>query len=173
MSEMALVDGRRTLLDADDWESQGKFAWSSRRGSKMDSRYAYRRVLIDGKRTFVYLHREIMNAPRGTHVDHINHDTLDNRKINLRVCTVSQNCMNQNRARNAKVPFKGIKKKPRCVSWEAAICVNRKNIYLGCRSTAKEAALLYDEAAEKYFGEFALTNKKLGLLGEELCQSAL
>lgn len=58
----------------------------------------------------IKMHRFIMNCPRDKVVDHINHDTLDNRKQNLRIVTQFEN--NQN-LRNNKSGVTGVHKRNR------------------------------------------------------------
>lgn len=90
-----LTNGRETLIDAEDYPLVKPLNWLAMKQSKGPSFYAFARTSArDGHRT-ILLHRLVTNAPKGLHVDHINHDTLDNRKANLRIATQSQN--NQNR----------------------------------------------------------------------------
>ncbi len=96
-------------------------------------------------------------------VDHINRNKLDNRRSNLRSATWSQNNANSNKPRN-KTGYKGVY--PSKKRWYANIQVNKVPIYIGSFKTPIEAALAYDEAAIKYFGEFAslnFPNKKVRL----------
>jgi len=92
-------------------------------------------------------------------VDHRNGNTLDNRKINLRACTQSQNTKNRSKTlKPTTSKFKGIylnvNKK-----WVAQIRVNYKRICLWSFENEITAAEAYNNAAIKYFGEFALLNK--------------
>lgn len=122
--------------------------------------YVATRVVENDKKRDVLLHRLILNAPEKMVVDHINGNGLDNRKANLRLCTQQQNTFNSKSTVNNKHGYKGIrfdKRQPR-KGWIAQITFNRKNIYLGSHYTKEEAALTYNEAAKKYFGEFANLN---------------
>lgn len=103
----------------------------------------------------VYFHRLIMNAPKGMFVDHINGDILDNRRANLRVCTKQQNTYNQ--VKRGKSPYKGVYR--RYNRWTARLGHEGKMYVLGNYSTPEEAALAYNAAAIKYFGEFAKLNQ--------------
>lgn len=77
--------GKFIKVDDEDFEAYGHLKWHL-----SASRYAARKSGTRG----VYLHRLIMNAPQGMVVDHKNHDTLDCRKSNLRVCSQADNCRN-------------------------------------------------------------------------------
>lgn len=55
--------------------------------------------MIKGKRKLLYLHRFITNCPKGMTVDHINHNTLDNRRSNLRVCSMKDNNRNNSKTK--------------------------------------------------------------------------
>jgi len=111
---------------------------------------------INGKQSLLYMHRVIMDAPKGFEVDHINNNRLDNRKENLRICTSSQNKMNT-KYKN-KAGYRGVS--INCSGkYRALIRFDGKNIHLGVFITAKEAAIAYNEAAVKYHGEFANLNK--------------
>ncbi len=107
-----------------------------------------------------FLHRIIMNPPKGLYVDHINGNRLDNRRDNLRIVTKAQNSMNSLKAhRNKKTSkYKGVfwVKQRQC--FFAKIKINRKNIYLGFSKCEDEAARIYDAKARELFGEFACLN---------------
>lgn len=109
---------------------------------------------VDGKWHQVFMHRFILDFPNG-HVDHRNRNPLDNRRSNLRVCSRGENAINAPPTDGKK--FKGIRLKGK--KWEARIKVARKNIYLGMFVQEVDAARAYNEAAKKYFGEFAWLNK--------------
>lgn len=113
--------------------------------------------LYNGKQNdkVVQLHRWIMDAKPGQVVDHINGDRMDNRRENLRLCTVAQNIRNQ-KPRASRSGLKGVfKKRGR---WQASYTFEGKKIYIGNFSTPEEAARAYDAAAREAFGEFALLN---------------
>jgi hypothetical protein len=100
-----------------------------------------------------------MAAPRGRFVDHINGDGLDNTSVNLRLCTPGQNTANRRKASNSRQPYKGValkKDKPRTKPWVAHI--GDESTFLGCFTTAEEAAIAYDRAAVRRFGVFACVN---------------
>ena len=91
-------------------------------------------------------------------VDHINSDSLDNRRSNLRVCTVSQNNMNSAIGRNNKSGYKGVSWDKTNKKWRAGIKAKGKSVSLGSFNSKKDAARAYNEAAKKAYGEFAKLN---------------
>jgi hypothetical protein len=102
------------------------------------------------------MHRLLLNPPEGVEVDHINGNTLDNRRANLRICTHAENSRNRRGRSNSKSGVKGVTPYPG--GWRATINVNGKNVHLGCFTNIDDAAEAYDEAATRYYGEFARTN---------------
>lgn len=95
-------------------------------------------------------------------LDHIDRVKSNNAISNLRLATTSQNGANCGPRRNNLLGFKGVTKHNE--KFKEAIMVNRRRIHLGVFSSAKDAARSYDQNAIKYFGQFAVTNKQLGLL---------
>lgn len=89
-------------------------------------------------------------------IDHKDGDFTNNRIENLRLCTQSQNLGNR-RGHSRKGYFKGVTLR-RSGRYEAAICLDYRQIYLGTYATAEEAARAYDAAAVEHFGEFARLN---------------
>lgn len=103
----------------------------------------------------ILLHRLLMNAKKGEYVDHINHNILDNRKSNLRICTNASNNWNKRFKR-----FVGVAKtkRNRLNTWRAYITVNKKWIHLGYFKTELEGAIAFNKAVEKYRDGFAYKN---------------
>jgi len=103
------------------------------------------------------LHRSVMGVGCET-VDHINHDKLDNRRSNLRRATPQTNQFNK-RPKLGKSAFKGVTWYPN-QGWVARITRDRKRRFLGAFPAEELAAKAYDDAARKYFGEYAYVNFK-------------
>ena len=140
MAAIALTWGEDLVLgdDEDRWLSQ--YDWRMLNRTK-ERNYAV--TIIGGHE--VLMHRLITAAPPGMEVDHINHDTLDNRKENLRVCTKSQNQLNRHKARadsSSGIPGVGQHKN----KWRARIQINGEQIHIGLYGTKEEASKAYAEA---------------------------
>lgn len=99
-------------------------------------------------------------------VDHENHNRCDNRRCNLRVCTQSQNMANQRKRVGASSKYKGVHWCKKDKRWRAQIRVNYKTLYLGQFEKELDAAAAYDVAALTHFGEFALPNFEMAMMGE-------
>jgi len=155
-----LTQGQVALVDDADYEYLNRFKWYANKICR--TYYAVRNV----RRGKILMHRAILDAPDGLEVDHINGDGLDNRRLNIRLCSHSENDRSQRLHHRNKTGFKGVffyknnSKNP----YGVQIALNRKTIRLGYYPTAKAAARAYDAAALKHHGEFALTNEMLGLL---------
>lgn len=145
---------QHALVDDADYEYLSQFRWHfNKRG------YAQRNTW-DGKRASqLSMHREIMHAPSGVQVDHINLDKLDNRRTNLRFATGTQQRANTPLRRNNTSGFKGVSWDKDRRKWQATIRCNDKRYHLGRFDAIEEAAAAYDAAAIHFFGEFARTNQ--------------
>lgn len=105
------------------------------------------------------MHQEIIEVPEGMVVDHINHDSMDNRCANLRPATFSQNMCHRRKRSGAKTSkYKGVYWKKKNRKWVARIGFQKKEIHLGYFRSEIDAARAYDRAARKYHGEFASLN---------------
>jgi hypothetical protein len=104
------------------------------------------------------LHRIILDAKKGFEVDHINGNRADNRRCNIRLCTVSQNRRNCGLKKHNKVGLKGVERRRDSGGFTAYIRVDGKKKYLGSFPTAIDAARAFDKAAIQRDGEFARIN---------------
>jgi hypothetical protein len=110
------------------------------------------------------MHREILNAKPGKVVDHANGNGLDNRRVNLRECTVSCNAMNKVGRTNGSSKYKGVTRVT-LKSWIARIVKNYKIKNIGTFNSAKDAALAYDLFAVRLFGRFSRLNFPYATVG--------
>lgn len=157
MKRIPLTQGKVALVDDKDFKELSRYKWCAAK-----TRYNTFRVIRTEKGTTktIYMHRQIMGFPKKMHVDHKNHNTLDNRRDNLRVCTNSQNHQNRLSHKNSISKYKGVCWLKTQKKWVAGIELNGRKTHLGCFTDETEAAKAYDEAAKKLFGEFAHLNFK-------------
>jgi len=161
------VDGTvraHAIVDDEDYERVNKLKWSCGTNG-----YASNGVYIRGsgrknqKMKCTTMHRFILRPKKGEYVDHINGDKLDNRKINLRICTQSQNCCNCKittsvMGKETSSGFKGVCFDKGRGLWESYIWKNRKKYHLGRFEHEEDAADQYNIAAQIFFGEFSYLN---------------
>ena len=159
MKEIQLTGGHVALVDNGDYQYLSNFKWYahiSKRGHITARRNKPRK---EGGSRVVLMHRQILGVTdRYVFVDHIDHDPLNNQRSNIRLCTVDQNAKNQKPNRSGKSSkYKGVHQ---LLSgrWAAQIGVNGSKEYLGSHDTEELAGKAYDVAANKFHGEFALTN---------------
>lgn len=150
MREIETTNGMTILVDNEDYDVVKNYNWFAMK--KGDRWYA-----VTNKNGYVrvYMHKLIVDYDE---VDHANRNGLDNRKINLRNCTRSQNNQNQRKRLGASSKYKGVSWKSDLQKWRAKIYVRYQEIHLGYFENEIEAARAYDEAAREHFGEFARTN---------------
>lgn len=154
--EVKLTRGLVTIIDAEDLELVSRWKWYASRGNSTD--YVQRTDRSNGIRRTVKLHRVILNATDEMHVDHINHNGLDNRKANLRLCSPNENLMNRRKQNGCSSKYKGVVKRQNGAKpWMAAVKANGKKYTLSF-ATELEAAQWYDEKARELHGEFANLN---------------
>lgn len=134
-----LVGDRWVYFDEIDLPMLAQYRWSLTRGQSGD---VYARAYAGGGRKAsrsIRMHRAIMNAPDGMDVDHINRNTLDNRRANLRNATRSQNLHNTDAPKHNTSGRKGVCWYPNYSKWRAFITVDRKQRTLGYFATIEEA----------------------------------
>ena len=156
MIEIPLTQGQVALIDDEDYDLVSQHKWCASWNKRTKSYYAVTKIIKpDGKQTTLRMHRLIMNAKKGEQVDHINHNTIDNQKENLRLCTGSQNSHNQGKRSNNTSGYKGVCRHKASGKWQAQISLSGKKIYLGNFATKEEAYEAYCKAALELHGEFA------------------
>jgi hypothetical protein len=139
MTKLLLLSrGYFTLVDDEDFEWASKVKWSAMvTGSRVSAR---RMVCRDGRRVPVHLSREILGAAAGEVVDHINGDSLDNRRANLRPASVAQNAQNRRSADpRSKTGVRGVIWEPRRQRYRAIAKVQGKQFYFGDFPTIEQA----------------------------------
>ena len=145
---LPVLGGGTVRLDRGDWHKARDYVW-------MLHEHGYCWGYVDNR--LVLIHRWLMGEPPGLDVDHRNHDKLDNRRANLRVCTRADNMKNRRLRSDSVSGYKGVGGSPKG-RWVAKITSDGRRLHLGTFDTAEEAARAYDGAARELHGEFALLN---------------
>lgn len=142
-------------IDDEDYDKLSSYRWyfNTRRYPITD---IWQKDKQKNKR--VLLHRMVLGVTDSKiFVDHINHDVLDARKENLRVCSHKENNRNCVGQKSRKGLYKGVYE-TKYNSWVAIIIVDSKSICIGTYYNQKDAALAYDKAAREHFKDFACLN---------------
>ncbi len=138
-----------TIIDTVDYELVKDLCW---RESGDHYAKAYRKAPIYGD---IRLHRLLMNPDKQEEIDHENRDRLDNRRINLRVCTSAKNSMNSSIRSDNTSGYIGVQFIKSTGTYEANIQINGKHIYIGRYKNKQDAITARSKAEIKYFGEYA------------------
>lgn len=149
-----LTQGQVATVDADLHEWLNQWKWYAQKASSTGRFYAVRKLRRNAS---MPMHRQIlgMDSSDTLFADHIDGDTLNNRRVNLRIATPSQNAQNQRVFRTNRLGLKGVHK----VTWGNKYCacirVSGKRIYLGNFDDPKDAHAAYCAAAKQHYGEYA------------------
>lgn len=158
MKTIPLTKGMVALVDDEDFDFINQWSWSASLMS--GSYYASRSEGPRGDSHRILMHRAIMWFPK-CHVDHRNHNTLDNQKHNLRNATSPQNGWNRLKASSNTSGFKGVAWDKERSLWVVHIKKNGVSKKVGRFSSIHDAAAAYDRAALGLFGDFAMTNQMM------------
>lgn len=153
--------GRTAIVDAIDSDLVDCKWWINANNYGRIGGAIKKTKLAAGKWTNELMHRIVMrrilerDLLKSEEVDHINGNTLDNRRDNLRVANRSQNMRNRGKPTSNTTGYKGVYKRSDVGRWIAAIKVNGKQIHLGYFDTAEDAYDAYLKASVIHHGQFA------------------
>lgn len=158
MKEIQLTRGYVTQVDDEDFEFLMQWKWqvAIRVGRPHLASYATR---TDHKK-MIRMHRVIMNCSKNTIVDHIDGNGLNNQKSNLRICTHAENSVNRKSGINSSSKYLGVSihRSKGHVYWKAQLIKNKVSVLRKSFKTQEAAALAYNEAAMRVYGQFARLN---------------
>ena len=145
------IKGYDVEIDAEDAERVQAHSWWVSSSPETDGRVLCFTTTINKKK--VKLHRFIMGAPPGQVVDHWDGNRLNNKKSNLRACSISQNSKNVKMSTHNKSGYRGVSWSKEVKKWRATISLECKQLHLGYFDSAEEASAAYEEAADLYYGD--------------------
>jgi hypothetical protein len=150
-----LTRGQEALVDAADYEWLMRWKWFAVYSKITRTFYAVRRDRVNGRRVIVAMHRAVLGltAEDKRRGDHRNHDTLDNRRDNLRPASGIQSASNRRMRSDNRSGFKGVHAAGPG-RFRATIVSNGTRIHLGYFDTAELAHAAYCAAGPVYHGEF-------------------
>lgn len=154
MKLIPLTQGLFSQVDDEDFEFLSQFNWCAAKDGK--KYYAVRAgSRRNVKRVNLRMHCVIMKSKN---IDHIDGNSLNNQKSNLRPATQSQNSVNVSKKKGCSSIYKGVYFNKPFQKWCAQIRINKKKTHIGYFSNEKDAAIAYDIKAKETFGEYAKLN---------------
>lgn len=171
MKQIKLTQNQFALVDDDDFEWLSHRKWYAHFDKNYANGGAYKALCnsftVMGKRKTLYMHREIIarlldrKLNQCEMIDHINGNTLDNQRSNLRIASPAQNQYNRNKAKNNTSGFKGVTWSKFHNKWVAQIKINKKHIHIGYFNDIQSAAKAYNQAALDLHGDYANINNEV------------
>lgn len=153
MAKIKLTHGKYTLVDDDMLEELSQYTWWLHTG------YAYTKVGGRKNPKGIFMHRLVNKTPDDKITDHINRDTLDNRRVNLRSVNKSQNALNSKLHVKNKTGHKGVHWDKARNKWASRIMIDNKEYYIGRFSNLGDAVKARIRAEEKLIaGELQVQN---------------
>ncbi len=162
MREIPMTKGQVAIVDDEDLEWLSQWKWSADWSGLGKCFYALRGVsIVPGSRKVrkIYMHRQILGLGPGDKLtgDHINHNTLDNRRENLRVATMVEQCQNRRSRSDSTTGIKGVTRRENG-KFRVYLTVNKERIRFGQYNTLEEAAAIAMEKRKEFHGNFARYN---------------
>jgi len=160
--EIPLTQGLVSVVDSGSYPLVRDHLWLARFNPCTSSFYSLR---FSGRpeRKCIMMHSVVVGEQFGRVIDHVNHDTLDNRIRNLRIASHQQNSGNMRPRSGCSSRFKGVAQRENG-RWRAYVNAGGMRRNIGTFDSEIDAAMAYDDAARDVFGEFAFTNADAGLL---------
>lgn len=158
MKEIKLTQGKVALVDDADFEFLNQWKWIAIKDE--NTFYAARGEYKNGKQTTLQMHRVLLGLinPK-IEGEHIDRNGLNNQRNNLRIANRSQNCSNRPSFKGSSSKYKGVSRFGNTNKWRARIQKDSVSKTIGIFNNEQEAALAYNNEAEKLHGDFAYLNK--------------
>lgn len=151
MKYIELTQGKKAIVDDEDFECLNKFKWRYLNG------YAVRTVTISkGVRKPEWMHRVINKTPKEFLTDHINHNKLDNRKKNLRAVSASLNLLNRGVRKDNKSGYTGVYWHKQHKKWYVQINFLGEHIFVGLFNSKQQAIMAHSKAIDQYYENLSI-----------------
>lgn len=159
VKEIELTQGKVALVDDADFEWLSQFRWHVCKSKVSNTFYAARWTLrVDGVRSYVLMHRLIIEASSTEQTDHKDGNGLNNTRENLRSCSNTENQQNKPMQLNNTSGYKGVSMHKHTRRWRASISHEGRHKHIGYFDTPEDAAVAYDKTALELYGNFARLN---------------
>ncbi len=157
MKEIKLTKGQYALVDDEDYANLNQFRWQvNGKGKPGNSFYAVRGINGQGQDApTVRMHREIMEAKKGQIVDHIDGNSLNNQRSNLRFCTTRENALNSKHRINNTSGYRGVSWNKQIEKWSVDLWYYGKKVHMGYFIDKERAVDAYKKAAKEHYGKFS------------------
>lgn len=165
MKTIKLTQGQQTQVDDDDYEWLNSYNWCCMYTGKP---YAVRGKQYRKKKRTIKMAGEIMQPPDGMVIDHIDGNSLNNQKSNLRICTPQQNSVNRKAHHGGSSQYIGVSWDRHAHKWVAQFMFKGKQMHLGYFKDEEKAAKIRDQKVFELLGKFAYLNfpNEKGILNE-------
>jgi hypothetical protein len=158
MKTVTLTNGQVALLDDGDYDLVKNLTWVAHKPKRSHTTYAKAQFVRNSHIYRFLMHVLIARPQKGEKVDHADGNGLNNQRYNLRPCTHQENLRNRRISIHSSA-YKGVCWHKERNKWRASITVDRGiHKFLGNFTSEVEAALAYNDAAMKYFGQYARLN---------------
>jgi hypothetical protein len=155
-----LTLGQEAIVDDCDYDWLSAWKWQANWQQNIQSFYAVHAFRKNGKSGSISMARLIMGVLPGFFIDHRNHNTLDNRRSNLRICTREENTRNRGLHSNSVSGVIGVRWRRDMSKWQARIQINQKQQVIGYFDSLIAATAARDAAAIRLHKEFAYLNRR-------------
>ncbi len=159
MKKIKLTKGKYALVDDWNFEWLNQWKWCYNCGYAVRWEKIGKGTRGNQNRKRIFMHRLIMNTPKGKETDHKDMNRCNNQEYNLRVATPTENKRNRVGIKNTSSKYKGVSWYKPNKKWRAYIYSEGKTIPLGYFTCEEDAAKSYDRKAKELHGEFVLLNK--------------
>jgi hypothetical protein len=156
MSALLKTTNNFLFIVDDDWAPLVRnHTWCASGAKKSKKKYVTAKLYVDKKTETFLLHRLIVGALRGETVDHINGNSFDNRRANLRVATHQENLFNRGARKDSESGLKCVFYDKSRGKWAVRIKTKQQGRFFKRYPTKEVAIAEYNRIAREWHGEFA------------------